>query len=421
MNDRIGKMKDIQRSLASHQQWRGQTLNLIASENVLSETVRGALDNDLLGRYADYTARDMHERRYRGTRYIEEIEDKVYSLAQKVFNARFIELRPVSGHIAGAAVLLGLCQPGDTVLELGKDAGGHREAAKFNQPSLLDLDVRYLPFNAAQYNVDVPATIELIKTTQPKVVILGTSNFLFPHPVGEIKQAIQQHSHQTILVYDASHVMGFLASGRFQAPLVEGADIVFGSTHKTFPGPQGGIIFTNRGDLIDKISEAVYPALVTNHHPFRMPALGLALVEMSLFGAAFMDQVIKNSQALGERLEAEGVPCVQWNGRFSLSHTVLVRLAELNLKTEAAAKLEQANIITTEMTLPDSLGKYGIRLGTQEITRLGAKEVDMSEIARLISTVLHEGQTSLEVRMEVETWMARFQTVHYTWDVQGEG
>lgn len=170
-----------------------------------------------------------------------------------------------AGHVAGVAVLMGLCSPGDLVLELGRDGDGHREGGKLASSPLVPLEIEYLPFDQTSYNVDVVGTIQLIDRRQPRMVILGSSNFLFPHPVSAIAEALKAYP-DTLLVYDASHVMGFLAAGRFQDPLREGADLVIGSTHKTLPGPQGGIIFSNRSDLMDAVSQATYPALVTNHH-----------------------------------------------------------------------------------------------------------------------------------------------------------
>lgn len=392
--------------LARHTAWRAECLNLIASENVLSPAVRAALDTDLVQRYADYTGRDLGARRYRGTRYVVEIEREVNRLARQVFQAEHVELRPVAGHLAGAAVLMALCRPGDTVLEIGRDGGGHREAGKFAGSELVALNVRYLPIDASRYNVDVAAAAQLIAETRPRVVILGSSNFLFPHPVREIRAALAGLP-DTFLVYDASHVMGLLAGRRFQDPLREGADVVFGSTHKTLPGPQGGIVFTDRPDLIARISDVVYPALVTNHHPFRLPALGVALTEMLEFGPAYANQVIANSQALGVALAALGVSCVSDGSqppagpRYSASHTLLLRVAEFGPADVVAERLEAAGIITTGGLLPDALGGQGIRVGSQEMTRRGLREADAPSVARLIADALAERRPSGEIAADV--------------------
>ena len=405
----------IQQLVVSHEAWRAQTINMIASENALSPTVRSALNSDLIQRYGDYTGRDLSARRYRGNHFIEQIERETVEIAQKVFRARFIELRPVSGHIAGAAVLMGLCHPGDVVLEPGRDGGGHREAGKLVGSTSLPYEVCYLPFDAQNYNIDVPATIKMIEQKRPKVVILGSSNFLFPHPVAEIAAALKQYP-DTVLVYDASHVMGFVAAGAFQDPLAEGADVVFGSTHKTFPGPQGGIIFSNREDLITKISDAAYPALVTNHHLFRIPALAFALLEMQQWGKEYTTAIVENAQALGSALEKEGVHCVCVNGRYSLSHTLLACVSPFCNGAVAAERLEAAGIITTAAHLPEYWGSEGVRIGVQEITRLGARPADMALIAGWMTKALSSSSDTGELVHETAHFAAQLGPVQFTWD-----
>jgi glycine hydroxymethyltransferase len=407
---------EVRELLSAHESWRRQTLNLIASENVLSPAVRSLIENDLLCRYASYNGRDLRARKYSGGRYIAEIELLVEQLVRKLYRTRHVELRAVSGHLAGTAVLAALCRPGDRLLELGADAGGHRQADRVCLPTLMPLDVRPLPFNGLAYNIDVPAAAKLIKAFRPRMVILGSSSFLFPHPVAEIKDALQKCDPASILVYDASHVMGFLAAGKFQDPLKEGADVVFGSTHKTLPGPQGGIIYTNREELIGPISKAVYPALVTNHHPFRMPALAMTLAETESFGEAYAEQMSGNAQALGTTLERAGIPCVTVGGRYSRSHTLLLKVAELGKAQDLVLRLEKADILTGKTTLPKLHGSEGIRIGVQEITRLGAMEEDMAVVGTLLARVLKSAASPSDVARDVHALSTSLGPVRYTWE-----
>src|SRR5690606_35800889 len=152
---------------------------------------------------------------------------------QRVFGATEVELRAISGHVAGLAVIMGLCKPGDTVLELAGADGGHRMAAKAIESPLIDLRVLAFPFDADACNIDVDATCALIAREKPRLIIVGASNFLFPVPLEPIARCIAEHSPDSVLVYDASHVLGLIACGVFQDPLREGADLIFGSTHKT--------------------------------------------------------------------------------------------------------------------------------------------------------------------------------------------
>lgn len=400
--------------LAEHEAWRANCINLIASENALSPSVRAVLNSDLIQRYADYTGRDLGARRYRGNQYTVQIETAANDLAKDLFDAQYVELRPLAGHIAGASVLLALCQPGDTVLEVGRDGGGHREASKLAGSSLINLDVHYLPFDPDRYNIDMVAATEQVRALKPRVVILGSSNFLFPHPVAEFARLIAGMK-DTLLVYDASHVLGLIAAGRFQDPLAEGADVVFGSTHKTFPGPQGGIIFTNRPDLIDIISEAAYPGLVTNHHPFRLPSLYLAMVEMKTWGAEYADAVSENARKLADEIESRGVPCVRGNGVASESHTILLRVADYGTADAVTELLEEANVITTGAHLPRVLGTHGIRVGAQEITRRGADAASIAEIADIMATVIRQTARPECVRERASSLAAGMKLVKFTW------
>jgi glycine hydroxymethyltransferase len=390
--------------LAAHEAWRKTTLNLIASENLISPAVRRALDNDLVGRYTDYVGRDLDARRYRGNQHVAALEKQAEALAKQLFACSEVELRALSGHIAGACVILGLCEAGDTVLEVGATGGSHRMAAKFAERSPVQLKVGFLPFDEARWNVDLPGALAMIEAVRPKMVILGSSAFMFPHPVREIADALHAVVPDGILAYDASHVLGLIAGGRFQAPLAEGADVVYGSTHKTFPGPQGGIIYSNRADVMDAIAKALYPPIVTNHHSFRVPALAVALQEMLAHGPAYADQTIANTQALGAALAGRGLPPLGVDGVYSQSHTLLLPTPVPG----AAERLERAGIICGAFRMPDALGGKGLRIGAQEVTRQGAGTADMARVAALIAAALAEDADLGALCAEVSDLVATF-------------
>ncbi|MEX1172632.1 MAG: serine hydroxymethyltransferase [Chloroflexota bacterium] len=410
----VSSRNHIQGLVGEHEAWRRTTLNLIASENVVSPTVAKALSSDLVGRYADYPGRDASNRRYQGNRLIAEIEAETVRLAAEQFRARYVEMRAIAGHLAGLAVVMGVCRPGDVVLEPGRDGGGHREAGRLTAATLATLDVADLPFDARRFTIDAPAAVRMVEERLPRLVILGSSNFLFPHPVAPIAKAVHRIPG-AVVAYDASHVMGFLVTGRFQDPLAEGADIVFGSTHKTFPGPQGGIIFSNNDVLMDTVTAALVPGLVTNHHPFRMPAMALALLEMSEWGGAYMDAIVANARALGVALDAAGVPVVEVAGRATDSHTLLIRVAEFGPRELIAARLEEAGIITTHALLPDAYGIEGIRIGTQEVTRIGADSAVMARVGVLIADAIRRTREPAVIRGEVAALVASLGPVRYTW------
>ena len=405
---------DVTKILNKHERWRLRTLNLIASENVISPSVIAGLSRDLLGRYADFSGRDLKARRYRGTKYIAALEEHVDSLARDVFGARYVELRCTSGHLAGVAVTLGVCRPGDVVLELARDAGGHRQAERLAQSTdLICLSVKALPFDQKLYNIDTALAIKLIGAVRPRLVILGSSSFLFPHPVAELAQAVHDQPG-SVLAYDASHVMGFLAAHRFQKPLEEGADVVFGSTHKTLPGPQGGIIFSNRLDIIEAVSRAAYPGLVTNHHPFRMGALALALEEAQICGAEYCEQMVRNANALGAAMSAAGVAPVIVSGAYTKSHTILIPVTKFGPAGQVAERLEKCGVITSASALPPQYGGEGIRIGVQEITRRGADTAAAEEIGSIVAAGIKCAEPSATVRRRAEQAAVKLNKINFS-------
>jgi glycine hydroxymethyltransferase len=399
-----GTAQRAQRLSDEHGAYRARCLNLIASENVISDAVARAATGDLEGRYADFTGTDLGARKYRGGRYVVKSEELCSQLVRETFGAPACELRAISGHVAGNAVLMGLCRPGDLVMEVGQEGGGHRLAAKLAEAPLVDLRVKFLPFDPIAFNVDADAAAAAIEAARPRVVVLGSSTFLHPHPVAELAAVCARVG--ATLVYDASHVMGLIAAGRFQDPLREGADIVFGSTHKTLFGPQGGVIF-GRQDVVDLASAGLYPPLVTNHHPFRIPALTVALAEHAAFGAAYADAVIANARAFASTLADRGIKVV---GGGTDSHAVLVATPGKR-GADVAGALEDQGIITNPSRLPGAHGGEGFRVGVQELTRRGGDETAAREAAAIVAAAL-EG---IAVSDDVTRLAARLQDVHYTW------
>lgn len=405
--------------VSAHEAWRGSSLNLVAAENAMSPAARRLLASDLAQRYGDYTGRDPRARHYLGTQFIVQLEIEVARLAAEVFRAAYVELRPISGHIAGNSVLMAFCKPGDLVLEVGRYEGGHRIATKFAASPLIDLKVDYLPFDETAYNIDVPRTLEMVRAHRPRMLIVGASNFLFPVPLRELADGLRQFP-DVLLVYDASHVLGLIAGGAFQEPLKEGAHLVLAGTQKSFPGPQGGVIYTDNEALIKPISSAVYPSLLSNHHLARLPSLGLALAEMKIWGAAYAAQTIRNAQALAQGLVAQGLALVKVPHRagnpYTESHTVLLKTASVGDAEALGEKLEEAQIIVTTTRLPQSMGGVGLRFGVNEITRRGATEADMPRIAGLIADVLFARRSLEAVRADVHELAGTLNRYAFTWD-----
>jgi glycine hydroxymethyltransferase len=388
--------------LAEHEEWRGRCMNLIASENATSAAVRAILSTDLAQRYGDYVGRDMDDRWYKGTRYVSELEKAVTKLVGEVYGASEVELRAISGHLAGLSVILAVCRPGDTVMELCGECCGHGLADRAVLSPMIRLEVLPIPFDAYGYNIDLEATCDLIRRRRPRLVILGSSCFLFPHPVREIA-SVMSELPDSVLLYDGSHVLGLIACGAFQKPLQEGAHVLSGSTHKTLPGPQGGLIAANDRALRDAISNVASPGLVCNHHLTRIPALGMALLELRA-DTSYASRVVQNAQALARQLAERGIRMVAASKGFTQSHAILLQTREFGDGRTVASLLEAADIIASRCPLPASLGGEGIRFGTSEVTRHGATPEDMIRAADIVADVLQGRLAPSNARASANRW-----------------
>ncbi len=370
----------IRTIVKEHTEWRGSCINLIASENVVSKAVREMLISDLGNRYA---IGFLHNRFYTGTKYVDELEGVTTDLAKRVFQAEHVNYVPISGTMSNLVLFNALTEPGDVVTGLSVIDGGHasfRETSKIHGVSLVPL-----PFSMEEMNIDIEEARKVIVRVKPKLILLGASEMLFPHPVREVRSIADEVG--AMVAYDSAHVLGLIGGGKFQDPLREGAEAVTGSTHKTFFGPQGGIILC-KNKHAKAIDNAAWQ-LVNNHHVHRVAGLSIALAEFLAFGKAYTGQVIKNSQRLAEELYGKGLDVLGCNLGFTKSHQVIFK--GTNNNGDATAKrLEDAFIVSTKTPLPYDKTEEdcsGVRLGTQEVTRLGMVEDDMVQIASLIKRV----------------------------------
>lgn len=385
---------ELQLLVRKHEKWRAENcINLIPSENVTSPNVQAFLSSDLGHRY---TSRKGF---YAGTCYIDEIESLGEKIAADVFHSEYADLRPISGHLADLILLASFTRPGDKIMCVGPEDGGYPGISSEGAPIFLGLKVIYLPFNRNHMNIQTDKAVELIRQERPRVVLLGASLFLFPHPIREIAEATKDVG--AILGYDGSHVLGLIAGGEFQDPFKEGAQIVTGSTHKSFFGPQGGIILTN-SEYKSVIHKNVHPAFVDNAHWNRIAALAMALIEMKHFGREYARQVIRNAKALAKALHEHGLPVTCHDYDYTKSHQIFLNYGWKKGKL-IADKLEKANLIVD----------CGVRIGTCEITRRGMKEKEMELIAELIARVLINNEDPERVKREVIRLRKQFSKLSY--------
>jgi glycine hydroxymethyltransferase len=360
-------LERLNRTVRDHEEWRiRECLNLIPSENRGSDHMRSMLTTDFGNRYS------APDKFYRGTRFVDELQALSEEVARKVFNARYADVRPLSGHTADMAVLLSLTEAGDKIMSVSPDNGGYPGITHLGLGRLLKLQNLYFPYDDNAVNIRARESISVIRSQNPKIVFFGASFIPFPHPTKQLASAVSG-----TCVYDGSHVLGLIAGDAFQDPLREGCSLLIGSTHKSLPGPQGGIILSNNEEVFNAVSGKIHPGIVDNVHLNRVAALTVSLLEMMQFGKSYAQAVIKNSQALAKALVAGGVKVRGAPLGYTKSHQVLLDYDASRLGFYSA-KLEQANIITDN----------GGRLGTSELTRLGYDADEMEEVAELICLAL---------------------------------
>lgn len=397
--------------------WRLTTLNLIASENVLSPAARVALDSDLVHRYAEG---HPGARYYEGTRFVDVVEAEASAACRRVFRCGWADVRPISGTVSNEAVFSRLVPRGATVIAHKVATGGHISHDRMG--ALGKRTDRILPWPTLEdgYRIDVAAAKDLLLAEKPVVAVLGRSLFLFPEPVAELAEAARAAG--TRLLYDGAHVLGLIAGGRFQDPLHEGADVLMGSTHKTYFGPQRGVVLA-RGDdeaLRTAIDKGVFPGSSSNHHLHSLPSLLVATLEMEAFGAAYAADVVRNAQALGAALSRRGLSVACADLGFTQSHQVVLDVAASGGGREVAARLSLDDVITNMNLLPGEPGKSamnprGIRMGVQELTRFGMGTAEMEEVARLLDEAIVHRKP---VAPDVHRLRARFPTIRYGFQAQ---
>ncbi|MGQ0798294.1 MAG: serine hydroxymethyltransferase [Methanobacteriota archaeon] len=396
-----------------HHAWFAKSLPMIASENVISPLARELLLSDFGDRYAEGWPR---ERYYQGLTYVDEVEERVIDLARRLFRVRHADPRPISGTVANMAVYFALLEPGDIMTSVNLAHGAHISSAKFGAAGFRGVNNVNYPFDVERMNIDVDGTAKLLRLVKPKVAAFGQSVFLFPTPLKDLRDAFREAGCH--VWYDAAHVIGLVAGGRFQDPLHEGADVMTGSTHKTLPGPQHGILLSDRDDekLVRNLKKAVFPGVVSNHHLHAVAALGVTLAEHLEYGRAYADQIVRNSKALGQALYERGVKVLAEKHGFTESHALALDVAAHGGGAKVAVDLETANIITNKNLLPwdtSPVKPSGIRVGTQELTRLGMAEPQMREVADLVARVAVKGEPPDAVAADVASLRRDFNTVHY--------
>lgn len=410
--------KYIREQVMNHNKWFEESIPMIASENLMSPLAKEVMISDLADRYAEGLP---GKRYYQGNIYVDKIETRATEIAKDLFKAEFADLRPISGTVANMAVLFAFAEPGDVITTCALAQGAHISTCEFGAFGQRGVKSVNYPFNEEDMNIDVDGTIKLLKEVRPKVAQFGLSVFLFPPPLKELEDTFNEID--CLVWEDCAHVMGLIAGGEFHDPLREGVNIISSSTHKTFPGPNHGMLLgANLTDEQEKqLQKAVFPGVTSSHHLHAVAALAITLSEMEVFAKDYASQTCKNARQLGESLYELGVPVLCPDLGFTRSHAIAVDVSEFGGGKDCAQWLEDANIICNKNMLPrdtSAVRPSGLRFGAQEMTRVGMKESEMKEVAQLVARVL-KGEEPSKVKEDVKEFKKEFETIKYCFN-EGE-
>ncbi|DAC53477.1 MAG TPA: aminotransferase class I/II-fold pyridoxal phosphate-dependent enzyme [Candidatus Poseidoniales archaeon] len=414
-SEHIGYAEIVQKAVKSSDALYRNGLGMIASENIVSPAVRDIVGSDLHGRYAEGLP---GKRYYQGCKDFDTIEALGIELAQKVFGAPFANIQSISGTVSNIGALKALAKPGDAITAVSTADGGHISHARMGAVGLRDLNLTTYPWDEERMEPDVDAACKTIRDVKPKVALFGQSVFLFPTPLEEMANAAKEVGAS--VMYDGAHVLGLIAGGQFQDPLREGADLMTGSSHKTFPGPQGGFLLSSSEDetFHRKLNNAMFPGVCSSYHLHHVAGKVMALAEFMEYGEAYARDIVSNAQAFAGALAAEGFDVLAESRGYTASHQVLTRHGDLDsgAGAKAAQLLEDAGIITNMNMLPGdtkAMTPSGLRLGVQELTRVGFSKEDMEVVASFYARVLLQGEDPATVRNDVHELKQNRQTIGY--------
>ena len=430
MTDMPELIAELIEASKKHEQYRDrECINMIASEGIKSHAVCQMINmsHDLATRYAEGEndmAGHVKKRYYQGQKYMSQIEDLACDAVKNLFRTTWADVRLISGTHANTATFKGLslASKNNKMIVTPLSCGAHISHDYTGLAgSILGITNINHVYDINEFNIDPEKSAYVIRATKPGIVTFGGSLFLFPHPIKELKAACDEVG--AYIAYDAAHVLGLIAGGQFQDPLREGADFITSSTHKTFPGPQGGVIMGNadtpaKEKAVRKIQYAVFPLSASSTHLGRLPALGIACLEMKLFGQELAAQIVKNAQTAGQYLYENGVKVVAEHKGFTKSHQLALDVSNFGGGNKIAQDLEDAHIILNKNLMPydDQNNKdnpSGLRVGFQDITRRGFGESDVKHLCDLMLDIIKGKRTPGEVKTDVLALKKEFSGIKY--------
>ncbi len=345
-----------------------------------------------------------------GLEAIEEIEIVTAEMAARVFGADYAEVRIPSGAMANLAGFLVCCRPGDRIIAPPATIAGHVTHHRPGVAGLLGLEISEAPVDAERYTVDVDALAELAGRVSPRLITLGASLNLTHHDVAGVRAVADEVGAKVL--FDAAHLSGPIAGGRWPNPLLLGADLMTMSTYKSLAGPPSGMVVTNDAGIAERLDAIAFPGLTANFDAGKTAALAITLAEWLAVGSDHATAMVDSAAVLASALDAAGVPVVRTPGGFTESHALAIDASGLGGGTTLAAHLRRANLLTSAIGLPSGTDD-GLRVGVNELVRWGAGPDDMAETAELVAAAIRTDHPE-ELAPRVTEFRRRFGSISFT-------
>jgi glycine hydroxymethyltransferase len=384
--------------------------NLNPATNVMNPRAEAALARGLGSRPSLGYPGDKYEM---GLEAIEEIEVIAAELAAEVFGARYAEIRVGSGALANLYGFMALAQPGDSIIAPPGSIGGHVTHHAGGCAGLYGLTTHAAPIDADGYTLDLAALRDLAHAVRPKIITVGGSLNLFPHPVAEVRKIADQVGAKVL--FDAAHQCGIIAGKVWANPLLEGAHLMTMSTYKSLGGPAGGLIVTNDAAIAERLDAIAFPGLTANFDAAKSAALAYTLLDWRDHGAAYAKAMVDLARALAQELLNLGLPVFAGDRGMTTSHQFAVEAAAFGGGQAASKTLRKAGFLACGigLPLPEVPGDLnGLRIGTPELVRRGVTPADAPALAALIAEGLRSNAPET-VAPRTKALRARFQGLHY--------
>ena len=384
--------------------------NLNPATNVMNPRAEALLSSGIGTRPSLGYPGDKYEM---GLEAVEEIEVIAAELAAEIFDAAYAEIRVPSGAIANLYGFMALCKPGDHIIVPPATVGGHVTHHADGCAGLYGLISHPAPINADGYTIDIEGLRQLAHQVRPKLITIGGSLNLTPHPVAEIRKIADEIGAHVL--FDAAHQCGIIAGGAWDNPLHLGADLMTMSTYKSLGGPPSGLIVTNNAEIAKRLDKIAFPGMTANFDAAKSAALAISLLDWRDHGAAYAAQMIALSQRLAKELKSRDIALFETPQGPTLSHQFAILAAPFGGGQTASKTLRQAGFLACGIGLPIaevSGDLNGLRIGTPELARFGVQSGDMPRLADLIAQALRSNDPA-SLAPEVAKWRATFSKLHY--------